>query len=142
MITLRKDRQPANGVFRDLMPDLTPLIDVLFILIVFFLLIIAPNFRVLDLQLAADKDAALIDHEPQLVLEITSDYYVLDGERLATLTAVKTALSAAVQSRPHHPLVLATDRRLSMERLLPVLSALQAQGILAASILLRGEEGE
>lgn len=141
MIALTKDQQ-SGELGRDFMPDLTPMIDILFILIVFFLLTIAPNFRILDLQLPVDNNAAIAKHEARLLLEITTDYYALDGQRLMTLAALKEALAVAVRERPQQPLLIATDRQLSMQRLLPVLSELQSQGIVAASILLRGEQDQ
>ena len=136
MISLKADTA-LNGAFQSLMPDLSPLIDILFILIVFFLLSIAPQVSTLDLQLPAGDYAAPADDKPQLLLEITSSHYAVNGQRMTTLDEMKAALLRAVRKRPDLPVVLAADRRLSVQKLLPVLSALRAQGVVAASIVMR-----
>ena len=140
MISLKTDTF-ADGAFQRLMPDLSPLIDILFILIVFFLLSIAPQVSILDLQLPADDYAARSDGKPQLLLEITPSHYAVNGKRMTTLDEMKTALLRAVRRQPDLPVVLAVDRRLSAQRLLPALSALRAQGIAAAGIAMRAGDG-
>ena len=141
MIVFREDAK-ADGIFQYLMPDLTPLIDILFILLVFFLLSIAPQVRILDLQLPVSDHAAYTAHEPQLLLEITPSDYAVGGNRMATLNEMEASLLRIISKHPDLPVVLAADRHVSVQKLLLVLSTLQTQGISAASIMLRAEGGK
>ena len=63
-------------------PDLTPLIDVIFILIVFFLLTSTIQERILEIELpgSSASEEGMINNE--LVIEISSEnIYYIDGEK-------------------------------------------------------------
>ena len=58
MITLQSE-DSHGGTLRDLAPDLTPMLDILFILLVFFLLTVGTVLRSLDMQLTAAGEEEL-----------------------------------------------------------------------------------
>jgi biopolymer transport protein ExbD len=129
---IRIDRQPARGATISAL-DLTALIDVVFIVLVFLLLSANPAFMTLDVELPRAEAAATAAAVPVLV-EIQAGaaaYRVGDRafESLETLLPWLDALSADM------PVTIAAERDASVERLVQLLSALNARGIPTAEIL-------
>ncbi|WP_339714927.1 biopolymer transporter ExbD [uncultured Sneathiella sp.] len=140
MITLQSE-DPHGGTLRDLAPDLTPMLDILFILLVFFLLTVGTVFKSLDLKLpsAVEEELTQLNEPRHIMLEIREGSYALDGEQMDNFIELKTALRATLAEKPDYELIVAGDRRIAIERLLRVLTYLQTQGIDAANILMQKE---
>lgn len=140
MIKLQSE-DPNGGTMRDLAPDLTPMLDILFILLVFFLLTVGTTLRALDLQLpsAVEKELEQLNEPRHFMLEIRKGSYALDGEAIADFENLKAAIANALTEQPDYEIVVAGDRRVAIEELLKVLTYLQSQGIEAANILMQKE---
>lgn len=140
MITLQPE-DSHGGTLRDLAPDLTPMLDILFILLVFFLLTVGTVLRSLDLQLPSAVEEELEQHnEPKhIMLEIRESSYALDGKEFDHFVELKEAIKESRAARPEHEIIVAGDRQISIEKLLKVLTYLQSQGIEAANILMQKE---
>jgi biopolymer transport protein ExbD len=71
-----------DTVLSDIAPDLTPMLDILFILLVFFILTAGAVFQSLELTLPENVSEELeLAHEPKhIMLEIRPQNYALDGE--------------------------------------------------------------
>lgn len=143
MIHLPHD-QVQDGALRDLAPDLTPMLDILFILLVFFMITAGAIFQSLDLKLPASISGELVLlNEPQhIMVEIHEDKYVLDGTAVADFQDLTTILLPLIHDRPQHKIIVAGDRNATIERLLMLLGYLQAQGIEAANILMRDAQAQ
>lgn len=142
MITHRTDDGKDNAL-ADLAVDLTPMLDILFILLVFFLLTAGTVLRSLDLELpkSVTEDTQPLDAPKHVLLQIRQDGFKLDDRDLADMDALKAALPDTIRANPGHALVIASDRRVEADRLLGVLTQLQSMGIAAANILLNREDG-
>ena len=106
-------------------PSLTPMIDVVFLLLVFFML--AARFGqdgALDLAIAAGAGAEW--QGPPRLLEITADGLRLNGGALAP-EALGRALSRLTEA-PTDPIVIRADDGVALQRLLDVMSGLRADG--------------
>lgn len=138
MIELQQD-DPDAGSLRDLMPDLTPMLDILFILLVFFMLTAGAVFQSLDVTLPASvsDDLPLTQEPEQVTLEIKPDGFALDGQQIADFTQLKKTLPTEVKA--DHQLIIACDKAVSVQRLLKVLTYLQSQGLETANILMQRE---
>lgn len=122
-------------------PDLTPMLDILFILLVFFLLTAGAVFQALDLNLpeTVAEDLQPPQAEEPLVLEIRDAGYAINGDAVTSFDALAAKLSAAVQRAPDREIVVAGDKDASIERLLRLLNHLRAEGVEAANILMKKE---
>lgn len=133
-----------GGVLKDLMPDLTPMLDILFILLVFFMLAVGQVFQTMDLTLpkSAANEATVALTENSLVLSMGqgADSYAINDRSIDGLEAFKSEIIAAVQDNPEQKIVLAGDRDVSLERLLSVLTFLNDNGIQTANILMQTGE--
>ncbi len=142
MIRMQSQDEEGAGL-SDLAPDLTPMLDILFILLVFFMLTAGSVFQALDLTLPEDVTETVppLDAPRHIMLEINETAYRLDGKEIKDFEGLKTQLKALRTARPDEELVIAGDRKISVERFLDVLTYLQSQDIKAANILMtRGSE--
>ncbi|WP_169567500.1 ExbD/TolR family protein [Sneathiella limimaris] len=130
--------QEEDGGF---LPDLTTLLDILFILLVFFILTAGAVYRSLDLTLpkSVSEQQTRTAEQKHIMLELRADNYAVDGTEFSDLEGLKKALEDTLAQKPEHKLVIAGDKSVSLERLLGVLTYLQSQGIEAANILMQKE---
>lgn len=129
-----------GGSLADSALDMTPLLDILFILLIFFMLTANTALHYLDIELPDADASALtpIDESESTVLEIGERAYALGGEPLNDLEALKQAV-AELPPDARRRLVIAADRSVEAGRLLEVLTVLQSSNIAAAGILIRKE---
>lgn len=128
----------------ELAVDLTPLLDILFILIVFFLLTAGAVFHSFDLELPKSvSDSLTLNDEPKhILLEIQAQDYRIDGVQMANFESFKNAIQQATANKPDHGVVIASEKSASIDRLMQLLTYLQANGIETANILMLKEQNE
>ena len=128
-----------DDTLRDLAPDLTPMLDILFILLVFFMLTAGAVFQSLDLKLpsSVSKELPLVSAPKQIMLEIHEHGYVIDGKAVGDFEQLRLTVPGIIKQKPGHELVIAGDKSAPIQQLLEVLTYLQSQGIKTANILMR-----
>ncbi len=133
---------PKKSNNPNLMPDLTALIDVLFILLVFLLLTAAVKLEMLDVTLpevGSDEQAA---PEQQKSLVLSVDYkeqqliYALAKQPYTSLDAVIKALQ---KTDKQQGVYLAIDQHVPSGELVKLLAELSKQDHKIANILVEGE---
>ena len=140
MIDLAQSQKQLS-TWQFVLPDLTSMLDILFILLVFFMLTIGSVYQSLDLKLpsSAMEEIPQENLSKKIMLEIGNDRYALDGKLIKEFEQFKKAVIEVIQKKPQHELVIAGDKNISIERLLNVLTYLQSQCIEAANILMQDE---
>lgn len=135
MIEIPKDQR--GSLASDLLPDLTPLLDVMFMLIVFFILTANAVPLAMDITLPEDKDGVIRPLE-ESVITVTllpkGQGWKINDQPYTHEAAFKAALVTKTASGD--PLVIAGDKDVSMDRLLSLLTFLRAQNIEAADIIM------
>lgn len=130
-----------EGFLKDLIPDLTPMLDILFILLVFFMLAVGQVFQTMDLTLpeSASQEFPQAQMDNMIVLSLgnNEDSYAINDQKIQNLEAFKQEILKTVQTHPDQKIVLAGDRSVSLERLLNVLTFLNNNGIQTANILMQ-----
>lgn len=124
------------------MPDLTAMMDILFILLVFFLLTAGTAFHTLDLNLPATKSGTLpkASKTKTILLEVKDSEYLLDKKPIADLDTLAEALPELMAENAGSKLIVAGDKAISLERFLEVLTYLRVKGIDAADILMTNKK--
>ena len=120
--------------------DLTPMLDVIFILLIFFILSIGQVFQTLDLQLpssVSNKSAMTNDVNKNIILEIGKKNYALNGKKTANFMELKAMIMQTIKSKSKNKLIVMGDKSIRLERLLLVLTFLQEKGIKAVNILMQ-----
>lgn len=122
---------------RDLMPDLTSMLDILFILLVFFILTAGSTLQQLEMALPESVSDTLPLPQPEAtVIEVTATQYKVGDAPFDNYEdAVKHILSLKT-AQPGSVFSIAAQEGVAVERLLSLLTALQEKGIATANILL------
>lgn len=136
------DTNSHGSVFNDLVLDLTPMLDILFILLVFFMLTAGAVFQSLSLTLPSSvaEELSLISEPKHIMLEIRQEGYAIDNKQMQSFNELKLAIPEIVKQKKGYELIVAGDKSIPIERLLKVLTYLQSQGIEAANILMQKEK--
>lgn len=132
----------SRGIDRE-GPDLTAMLDIIFMLLVFFILTSGTAFRALDLQLPSSDQPQLhvAKDAKTVVLGIAADHFQLDELKVASLAEVASALTGSYAAGENIHLVIATDKDVPIQRFLDVLAKLKDQDIEVASILTEAQKG-
>jgi biopolymer transport protein ExbD len=131
----------ANSAQSNLLPDLTPLLDVIFIVLVFFLLTAQTPLLELPLQLPQSREAlptASASSGERLQIQLSADGgWRFNAVQQADFSALRTALSDAFAAGNTAGLDLALDRQAPLSAFLDLMALLQQQGIQDSRILLK-----
>lgn len=122
-----------------LLPDLTPLLDVIFIVLVFFLLTAQTPLLELPLQLPQSREALAPASASgqRLQVQLAADgSWRLDGAAQADFAELRGALQQAFAADGCAGLDLALDRQAPLSAFLDLMALLQRQGIQDSRILL------
>ena len=127
-----------GNIISDLMPDLTPLLDVMFMLIVFFLLTANAVPYAMDVALPEDSEAVTQAIEDPDMLSITllpkEQGWKINDDVYDTEKGFKTALK--VKAQENKKVVIIGDKDVSMQKLLTVMAFLRKHDIEAADIVM------
>jgi biopolymer transport protein ExbD len=121
--------------------DMTPLIDVVFLLLIFFLLTssyVVP--QAIGLKLPRSRTAEPTAPSPVVVVLRADGRVVLDGRPLS-LEALTAALRAAIAVAPDRAVSLESDADVSVQRLLSAVDAIRDAGGRSLSLATRREGG-
>ncbi len=110
---------------RKALVNLTPLIDVVFILLIFFML--ASNFiRWHYLELSVDRIEDMeLDHKQLSIIKISANGGYSLNDKLLTLDEITKRLREKVRRDIHHPIVLQPEKGTSVQVLVEVLNPLK-----------------
>ena len=136
-------RERADSALAEAAADLTPMLDVLFILLVFFVLTANTAQVVLDLKLpqeqsrvtkaAPDGDRIVIGvHKP----DGQGGGWTVKGHRFTDWETAKAAIKAAHETAPKAVFVVAGDREAQVAAFLKTLSFLRQIGLKQTNILM------
>lgn len=131
-----------DSTWQDLAPDLTPMLDILFILLVFFMLVAGATLQSLEITLPSAISKKLeATYQPQhIVLEIAQDSFALESEPITEYRDLKNQVVRLIQTKPDDQWIIASDKDVSIEKVLRILTFLQSQGVEVANILM--QQGE
>ncbi len=136
------DRALDGAGFNDTLPDLTPMLDILFILLVFFMLTAGVVYQSLDLTLpsSVEEELTLLNEPKHIMLEIRQESYAVDGQEIQHFDELKSVIPKVIKQKDGYELIVAGDKNIPIEKLLKVLTYLQTQGIETANILMQKEK--
>jgi len=127
-----------SNIITDLMPDFTPLLDVMFMLIVFFLLTANAVPYALDVNLPKDAEEVTQAVEDPDMLSVTllpgEDGWKINEVSYQAEQEFKEALKAQTQN--NKKLIIIGDKDVSMQKLLTVMAFLRKHNIEAADIVM------
>lgn len=127
---------PDDAAAENVQPNLTPLIDVVFMLIVFLLLTANAAQYAVTVDLP-EASSAMPSEREALVLqppETEGGAWVLDGQPYDNAAAVRQALVRALEGNDDQALVIAIDAAASSQRLIDAMDVATEAGAKAVEI--------
>lgn len=130
--------QPSRSKWA-MVADLTPLIDVLFMLIIFMVLTANSAQIALDAVFPNTEETTLSAPESDAPLTVVvrsqGPFYQIDGQSPTDWEAAKQSLLSRHSEEPDRPVVLVVEPDSESQKLLDVLAYLQANNIVSAQII-------
>ncbi|KKD61571.1 biopolymer transporter ExbD [Grimontia sp. AD028] len=121
-------------------PDLTPLLDIIFIVMVFLLLTANIQIKTMDIAIPQTNDSEVLESPNREVIAINvlsgSPSWALQGEPLNDWESFTAQLLEAIQQAPDKPVVIAADKQANVESMLKVLAFMQNNNINATNIVM------
>ncbi len=117
--------------------NVTPLVDVMLVLLVIFM-VTAPMMAVgLDVRLPAADAPPLPPSDQQLVLTVSADGGYAIADRSFTLDEIRKRMAALAQVAPDRQVFVKADAQVPYERVAALISAVQAAGIRRVGLVTR-----
>lgn len=135
-------RSQAGIASPELLPslDLTALIDIIFIVLVFLLLTANTQLLSLPVDVPQSPSSAItaIDNKPTIAINImaTAPYWAIDSKTFDDLATFTTAFTAHFNTMPEATVVIAADKAAPVEPLMQLLALLQTLSISQTQILM------
>lgn len=137
---IRRPGSAREGGFADLTADLTPMLDVLFILLIFFVLTANSAQLALDVTLPqADRAAGqAVETDNRITVSVLSGEagWRVDGATFGDWSAAQDAIRAAHSARPDAQFVIAGDRSATLQNFVQTLGFLRSLGIAQTDIVM------
>ncbi|SMN01378.1 Biopolymer transport protein ExbD1 [uncultured Candidatus Thioglobus sp.] len=135
MISVNEDSFSAENVSL----ELTPLLDIMFILLVFFMLTSGNIAQSLKLTLPENVQKSLpnMNADKHILLEIGKKSYALDGKKFKHFSQLPSLLKNKDLNK--NKLIIASDKDTRVEILLQALTFLQQSGIKNTNILMKNQ---
>ncbi|EEW09991.1 ExbD/TolR family protein [Vibrio mimicus] len=130
-------KSPTKPNDLGLTPDLTPLLDIIFIVMVFLLLTASVRLESLEVVLPTTDSPVVneVDKESITInLLATEPYWAIDGKPYLDWHNFSLALLETVQSSKR-PIVIGADQGAEVQQLVKLLGFLQEHGIQATQLL-------
>jgi biopolymer transport protein ExbD len=123
---VRGRRRPRKRPLSEI--NVTPLVDVMLVLMVIFLVTAPMLTQAIKLELPKETAAKIEDDKPiTLSIDANGQYY-WDKEAITT-EALDQRLKEAASANPKQPLHLHADKQATYEKLSHILATAQAQGL-------------
>lgn len=124
-------------------PDLAPLLDIIFIVMVFLLLTanITIETMQVDIPTTADSEVLQTPAADALAINIlaSAPYWAIKKQSYADWPSFSQALLKQHNNNQQQPLVIGVDKNAPVERMLKLLAFLQKNNINATSIIMEEE---
>ncbi len=134
MIKLTTENHPDS-----LQPDLTPLLDIIFIVMVFLLLTATVKLQSLEVSLptAETESVSAVDNKSLTVNILEKPpYWGLDGKSYSSWDSFTQTLLTQVKNKPEFQVVIASDKSAEIQHMVKLLAFLQDNKIKATQILM------
>ncbi|CAM3087034.1 ExbD/TolR family protein [Vibrio rarus] len=121
-------------------PDLTPLLDIIFIVMVFLLLTANITIKTMDVAIPQTEDTQVLNEQDSAVITINilaaEPKWAIDGKSFEHWQAFTDALLTQVNTVPKQEIIIAADKSADVESMLKVLAWLQQHKIEATNIVM------
>ena len=121
-------------------PDLTPLLDIIFIVMVFLLLTANISIKTLTLDIPSTDQVEVLESPTSQVIALSllvgEPSWAIEETTYSNWESFANALLALHKKFPERAVVIASDKKVSVERMLQLLAFMQQNQINATNIMM------
>lgn len=127
-------------------PDLTPMLDIIFIVMVFLLLTANVSVQTLNVDIPKTQESNTLSRPDKPVISVGilnasedgngTDKWAVDGKKFNDWVLFTDALLKARRETPDKPIVIAADKKADVESMLNLLAFMQKHQISATNIVM------
>ncbi|MCH8312272.1 MAG: biopolymer transporter ExbD [Nitrospinae bacterium] len=128
----RKDEEESFGM------DMTPMIDVVFLLLIFFMVstVFVDFNRQMDLALPTSKSSTVDETSKSLEIEMTADKQIFFDGKKVTLTRLENMLLGSAPDQKK-TVIIRADKNLPYGDVIKLMGILQGAGVLDISVAVK-----
>ncbi|MDX1692623.1 MAG: biopolymer transporter ExbD [Ketobacteraceae bacterium] len=116
-----------DGVMAEI--NMTPLVDVMLVLLIIFMITMPVITRQLSVQLPETQSGDTAQQQDILMVQVTADGVVMLDNQALTLETLRSALVAAAAAKPDIKVHLAADRQVYYGEVMSVMDIIRDAGI-------------
>lgn len=135
---IRINNNNRKNIIGDLLPDLTPLLDVVFMLIIFLILSINITSFSLEVNLPEDKDniSKVISDKDQIEIHLLpSNMWQINEKKFEDERKFRNYLLNFYQKNKNRKIIIIVDKNSKAQKLISILTFLKKENIQMADIL-------
>ncbi|MDP5292342.1 biopolymer transporter ExbD [Oceanimonas sp. CHS3-5] len=139
-----KSPEANQSAWRAMTPDITPLLDIIFIVLVFLLLTANIPLQSLEVDLPKTDSEALsvVQDDKSMTINLLagSPAWALQGEKYEDWAAFRPVLESQLEALKKANLMLASDSAVTVGNMMKLLAFLQEHEIQATEVLMEKEQ--
>ncbi|WP_028022605.1 ExbD/TolR family protein [Enterovibrio calviensis] len=136
-------RSRSDSEISTFTPDLTPLLDIIFIVMVFLLLTANVEFKSMEIAIPQTQDSGVLASPEQQMIAINiladSPAWAIQGQPIDNWSSFTETLLETINANPNKTVVIAADKDAAVEDMLKVLAFMQQNQITATNIVMEEE---
>ncbi|MCK6264190.1 biopolymer transporter ExbD [Vibrio sp. ZSDE26] len=137
-------KQQNHSFASDNKPDLTPLLDIIFIVMVFLLLTANIDIKTMDVDIPATKQESVLTNIDSEVITINllldAPHWAIEQATYEDWETFSKALIKVTTMSPKKSVVIGSDKNVPVEKMLQLLAFMQTKSISATSIIMDKEK--
>ncbi|WP_413113601.1 ExbD/TolR family protein [Thaumasiovibrio sp. DFM-14] len=124
----------------DFKPDLTPLLDIIFIVMVFLLLTASINIQTLEIDIpTTNEERVLSDVESDVIainIHPNAPHWAINGDQFEQWDTFTNTLLAKIEAEPETPVILGADGTAHVQLMMQMLTFMQKNNLSQTQIIM------
>lgn len=137
---IKYDNQNRENILTDLIPDLTPLIDVMFMLMVFLILTTNQAEKIFNIETPKDEENISILNKNSDTIKITifasKNKWAIADKKFNNFNILKKHLKNLTNKKQNNKIIIYSDKKANVEKLLKLMTYLKKENINNINIIM------
>ena len=137
---IKCNNQNRENILADLIPDLTPLIDVMFMLMVFLILTINQAEKIFNIETPKDEENISILNKNSSTIKITifasNNEWAISDKKFNDFYILKNHLENLTDKNHNSKIIIYSDKKANVEKLLKLMTYLKKEKINNINIIM------